>query len=348
MQCFKPPAHRLNFNRMKEDDLVKSNNFLNSFPFHSIHLFVPNAKFQSECENILSSKPDVYFICKDVTASSLLEKEFVEYFVKKGSLWAITQNDNAETENSLAVLPSGKLVISLETEIAECLSLNKIGSKKKRKKEKSFTSYEISLKTITSTSEKKIYEKTLSELAKINHISFTICLKWIPSENVCPQSIKTYFETHGYKYLVCEPSHTHASKHCIPAPLITSEAFESDTCEHILEWIGALTCGVEYSESLDNYTSKFTVPEPSSVIDKLQIDSWKGFYSKADFIHLHQEIKKIFMKNSSTQFVAVCIDGYQDCYLECSGFGHFSAADKLACIIFFPSADCWVLTLNLR
>ncbi|XP_044782614.1 ribonuclease P protein subunit p40 isoform X2 [Bubalus bubalis] len=60
-----------------------------------------------------------YYFVKGLPLSELITHEFINTFVKKGSCYALTYNTNIDEDNTVALLPNGKLILSLDKDTYE-------------------------------------------------------------------------------------------------------------------------------------------------------------------------------------------------------------------------------------
>uniref|UniRef100_A0A4X1SLB5 Ribonuclease P/MRP subunit p40 n=2 Tax=Sus scrofa TaxID=9823 RepID=A0A4X1SLB5_PIG len=60
-----------------------------------------------------------YYSVKDLPLHELITHEFINTFVKKGSCSALTYNANIDEDNAAALLPNGKLILSLDKDTYE-------------------------------------------------------------------------------------------------------------------------------------------------------------------------------------------------------------------------------------
>uniref|UniRef100_A0A8C6FS82 Ribonuclease P/MRP subunit p40 n=1 Tax=Moschus moschiferus TaxID=68415 RepID=A0A8C6FS82_MOSMO len=60
-----------------------------------------------------------YYCVKDLPLYELITHEFINTFVKKGSCYALTYNTNIDEDNTVALLPNGKLILSLDKDTYE-------------------------------------------------------------------------------------------------------------------------------------------------------------------------------------------------------------------------------------
>nr|XP_030737368.1 ribonuclease P protein subunit p40 isoform X3 [Globicephala melas] len=66
---------------------------------------------------VMDSGP--YYFVKELPLHELIAHEFINTFVKKGACYALTYNTNIDEDNTVALLPNGKLILSLDKDTYE-------------------------------------------------------------------------------------------------------------------------------------------------------------------------------------------------------------------------------------
>ncbi|XP_078038706.1 uncharacterized protein LOC144470966 isoform X2 [Augochlora pura] len=120
---FKPPQHyfstqKRDFKRTDIPDIVKSH-FFN----HSISLVLPDTvRIPDDLQSCISEDSDYYRV-NAVNVLDLINKEFIEAFVKKGELSLLTIGNKIDVDNAIVITPTGHLILSLLTEDFQILGL---------------------------------------------------------------------------------------------------------------------------------------------------------------------------------------------------------------------------------
>ncbi|XP_050747754.1 ribonuclease P protein subunit p40 isoform X4 [Gymnogyps californianus] len=64
-----------------------------------------------------------YYLVRSLSVHELVAQEFIDAFVKKGSCYALTYNTKIDQDNTAALLPNGKLILSVDKDTYEELGL---------------------------------------------------------------------------------------------------------------------------------------------------------------------------------------------------------------------------------
>uniref|UniRef100_A0A5F9DDB5 Ribonuclease P/MRP subunit p40 n=1 Tax=Oryctolagus cuniculus TaxID=9986 RepID=A0A5F9DDB5_RABIT len=86
-----------------------------------------------------------YYLVKNLPLHEFITPEFINTFVKKGSCYALTYNTNIDEDNTVALLPNGKLILSLDKDTYEETGLEGHPSKYSGRKSMRFSAAESSL-----------------------------------------------------------------------------------------------------------------------------------------------------------------------------------------------------------
>ncbi|KAF6345551.1 ribonuclease P/MRP subunit p40 [Rhinolophus ferrumequinum] len=86
---------------------------------YRVSFLIPECGILSkELKNLVMETGSYYFV-KNLPVHELITQEFINTFVKKGSCYALTYNTNIDEDNTVALLPNGKLILSLDKDTYE-------------------------------------------------------------------------------------------------------------------------------------------------------------------------------------------------------------------------------------
>ncbi|XP_055950549.1 ribonuclease P protein subunit p40-like [Argiope bruennichi] len=336
------------FDALKEDE-----NVLNNFPIYCLHIFIPGPRVVDEtCTEKIISPNNVYFIIKQVTVSSLIKAPFLEQFVKCGSLQAFSYKSKIRQENFIALLPTGKLILYLKQNFAQNLLIKREPYREVKKSSKrqrlDFQTFVIDTKLPSFVPGKKPYNSIWCELNKLNDFKFDLLLKWNPEGNICPQSVRVYFENEGYKCITCESQHICNVKPSACMPDIDISKFDSSHVDALMEWIGMQICGIslepENSDTFLFHDSQQKEHLYSVGKKPLKINMYEGFFDIFQVRYLLEETKKLFEDHSDIPFIVVSITGYFESFTFRKEL-KFSEEDKMTTLLITPDLKCWVIDL---
>ncbi|XP_057556448.1 ribonuclease P protein subunit p40 isoform X3 [Hippopotamus amphibius kiboko] len=86
---------------------------------YRVSVLIPECGILSrELKDLVMDSGPYYFV-KDLPLHELITPEFINTFVKKGACYALTYNTSIDEDNTAALLPDGKLILSLDKDTYE-------------------------------------------------------------------------------------------------------------------------------------------------------------------------------------------------------------------------------------
>ncbi|XP_041625771.1 ribonuclease P protein subunit p40 isoform X1 [Vulpes lagopus] len=108
---------------------------------YRVSFLIPECGILSkELKNLVMETGPYYFV-KNLPLHELITQEFINTFVKKGSCYALTHNTNIDEDNTVALLPNGKLILSLDKDTYEETGLQGRPSQYSGRKVMKFSKY---------------------------------------------------------------------------------------------------------------------------------------------------------------------------------------------------------------
>uniref|UniRef100_A0A2K6LJT8 Ribonuclease P/MRP subunit p40 n=2 Tax=Rhinopithecus TaxID=542827 RepID=A0A2K6LJT8_RHIBE len=86
---------------------------------YRVSFLIPECGILSEELKNLVMQTGPYYFVKNLPLHELITPEFISTFIKKGSCYALTYNTNIDEDNTVALLPNGKLILSLDKDTYE-------------------------------------------------------------------------------------------------------------------------------------------------------------------------------------------------------------------------------------
>uniref|UniRef100_A0A480TVP4 Ribonuclease P protein subunit p40 isoform X1 n=1 Tax=Sus scrofa TaxID=9823 RepID=A0A480TVP4_PIG len=118
-----------------------------------------------------------YYSVKDLPLHELITHEFINTFVKKGSCSALTYNTNIDEDNAAALLPNGKLILSLDKDTYEETGLQGRPSRYSGRKIMKFI-VSIDLMDLSFNPASKKYERVSWAFKEKKPLRFDFLLAW--------------------------------------------------------------------------------------------------------------------------------------------------------------------------
>ncbi|CAK9802732.1 Ribonuclease P protein subunit p40 [Anthophora quadrimaculata] len=335
---FKPPKHH--FSTEKRD--YKTNdvpNVVTSHYFnHSVSLVLPDTvRIPDELRICISEDSDYYRI-NGLNVSELINKEFIEAFVKKGELTLLSIGNKIDLNNSVAITPSGHLILSLLTEDYQKLGLEGKVSFFDRKVHTRCV-VTIDLKSENFTPGKKNYERTRTSLKERFNQKFDIIVSWNPpDENLCPSSVAAWFHKHEYNVVLCHQTSLQRTEYSLPIPVISNDLNN----DQFFEWLGVLSISGNLKNDKENdYVNTYKCPSPSMYVGQVQYLQWTGFFTRKHVTHLYNVVKEYISKKNTLPWGVLHVQGFSDSPISWNLREHtfYTDGDNSYTIVFRPAAD---------
>ncbi|XP_053402543.1 ribonuclease P protein subunit p40-like isoform X2 [Mercenaria mercenaria] len=315
-------------------------------PFNSsVHIMLPECSQIPKLVDNLLSDEQAYFT-QQVPLDKLLDIDFIEGFIKAGSVQMISQGTSVDADDCVALLPTGKLVLNLCKDTFQQLGLNGQPSKAGKNTGK----YVVQIDTLA---EKfylgmKQYERVKWCLTQLSHTDFLVT--WKPNdEKVCPSSIQNYFINKGLQCSRLKLSKTVHEFRDINVPIIDSEVYypnsDQEYCgyEEMFEWLGACAVGIDLYEG-DGYVSTYCCPCPSREI-KCCVGSQYGGFIHPDTVQQTIDSLRKYMKEKKLPWCSVTVNGFMDTPLSWQNdHGFHRNGDNLYTLLMFKNEDYWLFS----
>ncbi|KAI1286831.1 Ribonuclease P protein subunit p40 [Halotydeus destructor] len=262
-----------------------------------------------------------YCSVSNVPLHLLFHKVFIDHYVKKGHVYAISVDTDIQSDDSLMITPSGCLKLSLTEKSYHRLGMEGKPSLLNRKKNV-ITKFNVEIdlgSDLASKSESKYYTRTFNCLRN-SGLKFNLLIKWEPSKEVNPnvssESINQYFifmknnPGPGGAYMLledanqmiissCPPS---LRNHSVPVSLLPSQFIDLDHpveeedrityVQDLIDWCGAHLSSVSCSlQSTDLDVTDFGFARENSVpLASVSCSQVNGVFTPTIVTHIIDEV----------------------------------------------------------
>ncbi|KAL2714231.1 ribonuclease P protein subunit p40-like [Vespula squamosa] len=336
---FKPPRHYLHFERIdfKKTDFpaVITKHYFN----HAVSLILPESyNIPNSLKDCISVDSDYYQI-KDLHVSELLNKQFIDAFIKKGELTLLTIGNKVDLCNTIAVTPTGVLIISLIREDFQILGLEGNAS---------YFDYKTNTRnvvTINLTADhfvpgKKNYERVKRALENHLNLIFDVIIIWEPpDEKMCPSSVAAWFHERGYTVSLCRQKFSCKTEYNINIPTVI-DGFNNTA---FFEWLGLFSISGEIeNENTSKYVSTYECPKPNILVDQVKYLQYTGFFSKQRILQIYNALREYILPPNNLPWCSFHVQGFSDTPVSWDLKEHtfFTDGDNSYTILFFPNGKC--------
>ncbi|XP_072169011.1 ribonuclease P protein subunit p40-like [Diadema setosum] len=227
---------------------------------------------------------DSFVRVEEVPLTTFIQPAFIKDIICGGWISALSVNDQLDTGDVVALLPSGTLVLSLTKESFQELGLDGRPSQFNRTRKTGKHIVEIDLKREDFKPGEGFYERVQTRLASHPELKFTFLL-------ACERSIEPLLLLH-LKSFTCHHHHlSHSTHTChdIPVPTVSGWSLpvgEESGCGtsaesaagvmDFQEWLGMVACQCNLNGG-DDYLSTYECPSPREDSGEVFHEKWRGF-----------------------------------------------------------------------
>ncbi|XP_044149432.1 ribonuclease P protein subunit p40 [Bufo gargarizans] len=284
-----------------------------------------------------------YYLVKNLPLHEFLTQEFNDTCIKKGLFYALSHNTRIDQDNVAAVLPSGKLIVSVNKDTYEELGLQGKPSLYSGKNAMRYI-VTIDLTDSAMSPDGKKFQRVRWALTEKKPLAFDFLLAW---DNPEGPSILSYFA----KYVVKEcpfkiTSHVSRDLQC---PVLKSEELlgkEEESCSatEFFEWLGAISNDIDCENTSSSFISSFCCPEPSLSVGQAHLCTIAGFITPSKIQQLMEHLREYFNEPKLSQWVSLMVHGFADSPVSWkeSEHGFFKGGEHLYSFVIFNNEDYWL------
>ncbi|XP_014778332.1 ribonuclease P protein subunit p40 [Octopus bimaculoides] len=333
-----------NFNHLKSNhDAIVLSHFFN----FSLNLILPGAvNLPDSLDDILQQKGSTVYFLKGIPISLLIEPDFLEAFCKKGQLYMMSHGTNIDTQDCIALLPPGKLVLNVTKDTYESLGLDGKRSKFIKHGHNKFV-VTIPLLDPNFVSGKKFYERVKWCFTDRLNLKFNMLACWIPpDDDILSSSLAEYFKQNNYRTVTAGLKKESKTRTGLKVPIVASSqphsSIESCDFQEFFDWLGSVSSDCQDHVDEDCHMS-FT-PTPNYTVDSLNYNV-KGFILPQTIQKILVELRTI-VTQYSLKWSAMTIHGFTDAPVtwEMREHGFQYNGDNLYTYVVFPDDIYWLYT----
>ncbi|XP_033117367.1 ribonuclease P protein subunit p40-like isoform X2 [Anneissia japonica] len=318
---------------------------------YSIDVLVPNS---TELPVLSSGFDCTSYIIHNLPVAELVKKSFADTLLKKGYFSALSHNTWIDSDNVVAVLPTGKLVLSVSKDIYEELGIvGRPSTFDERRKPKKFF-IEIDLLSPSFQEGKKNYEHVQWCFKDRLDLIFSFMVTWQPKDSQI-DLLHNYFKAFTLQSLPVKndvsvlgtlqvPEIYGDCLHKHPSLGIVDKDTGLHNAVEFYEWMGAVTCKCQCAGEPDSFLSTYHHPEPSLTVPSSACARWQGFISSRAVVSLLQTLRSFLVTNADVPWIAMSVHGFMDSPVSWKNreHGFHKFGDNLYTYVVFPD-DKYIL-----
>ncbi|XP_015982295.2 ribonuclease P protein subunit p40 isoform X1 [Rousettus aegyptiacus] len=312
---------------------------------YRVSFLIPECGMVSkELKNLVMETGPYYFV-KNLPLHELITHEFINTFVKKGSCYALTYNTNIDEDNTVALLPNGKLILSLDKDTYEETGLQGHPSQYSGRKIMKFI-VSIDLMDLSFNLDSKKYERISWSFKEKKPLKFDFLLAWHHT-GVEESTMLSYFS--NYQIQEHQPKIAVSTMTDLQCPVLQSSELRgkpevSCSAGELLDWLGAIFSNAELNNEPNNFISTYCCPQPSTVVAKAYLCTIIGFILPEKICLLLEQLCHYFDEPKLAPWVTLSVQGFADSPVSWreNEHGFRKGGEHLYNFVIFNNQDYWL------
>ncbi|XP_078282701.1 ribonuclease P protein subunit p40 isoform X3 [Rhinoraja longicauda] len=215
---------------------------------HRVSILIPECGMVPPAITAICKSLVNYYLVKQLPLHELLAPEFINTFVKKGKCYALSYNTRIDEDNVVALLPTGKLILSVDKDTYQELGLEGQPSKYSHRTVMRYI-VTVDLSEASFVPGGKRYDRVLWALREKKPLIFDLLMSCDSSAGGREASLASYFTQYQCQAYV--PKLATRILNGTSCPVLLSSELDGKGCEscdslEFLDWLGAVFCDVDW------------------------------------------------------------------------------------------------------
>ncbi|XP_037699288.1 ribonuclease P protein subunit p40 isoform X2 [Choloepus didactylus] len=290
-------------------------------------------------------KSGPYYSVKNLPLYELITYEFINTFIKKGSCYALTYNTSIDEDNTVALLPNGKLILSLDKDTYEETGLQGHPSQYSSRKTMKFI-VTIDLMDLSFNLDSKKYKRISWSFKEKKPLKFDFLLAWHHTGSE-ESTMMSYFS--NYQIQEHQPKIALSTLASLQCPVLQSSELRGTpevacTAQELFDWLGAVYSNVELNNEPSNFISTYCCPQPSTVVTKASLCTITGFILPEKICLLLEQLRRYFDEPKLAPWVTLSVQGFADSPVSWkeNEHGFRKGGEHLYNFVIFNNQDYWL------
>ncbi|KAK1173671.1 ribonuclease P protein subunit p40 [Acipenser oxyrinchus oxyrinchus] len=336
--------------------VCEKSNFKNEKSRHGIHVenhyfnyrvsvLIPECGALPAGLSTIGSSFGKYYLVKNLPVYEIVEQQFLDLCVKKGSFYALSYNTRIDQDNSAALIPAGKLILSVDKDTYEELGLEGQQSQYSHKAVMRHI-ITIDLTDASFAPGTKKYKRVIWALKEKKPLACDFLMAWHPSGEG-DFSLSSYFAKYQCKEHT--PSVSTKILRDIPSPVISGGELkgkpeESCDSQEFLDWLGAASADIDCNNEASSFLSTYCCPEPSVVMGQACLWTVTGFLLPEKIYMLLEQLRHYFDEPKLAHWTTLTVHGFADSPVSwgVAEHGFHKGGENLYNFVIFRNHDYWL------
>ncbi|XP_047415562.1 ribonuclease P protein subunit p40 isoform X1 [Sciurus carolinensis] len=312
---------------------------------YRVSFLIPECGVLSKELKNLVMETGPYYLVRNLPVHELITQEFINTFVKKGSCYALTYNTNIDEDNTVALLPNGKLILSLDKDTYEETGLQGHPSQYSGRKIMKFI-VSIDLMDLSFNLNSKKYGRICWSFKEKKPLKFDFLLAWHHTGAEEPAMLSFFSK---YQIQEHQPKVSMSTLRDLQCPVLQSGELRgkpeaSCSALELLDWLGGVFCNADQNNEPDNFISNYCCPRPSTVVAKAHLCTITGFILPEKISVLLEQLCHYFDEPKLAPWVTLSVQGFADSPVSWreNEHGFRKGGEHLYNFVIFNNQDYWL------
>ncbi|XP_055509764.1 ribonuclease P protein subunit p40 isoform X2 [Leucoraja erinacea] len=312
---------------------------------HHVSILIPECGMVPPAITAICKSLENYYLMKQLPLHELLAPEFINTFVKKGKCYALSYNTRIDEDNTVALLPTGKLILSVDKDTYQEMGLEGQPSKYSHRTVMRYI-VTVHLSEASFVPGGKRYDRVMWALREKKPLIFDLLMS-CDSSGGREESLASYFTQ--YQCQAYQPKLSTRILNGTPCPVLLSSELDgkdSESCNSLefLDWLGAVFCDIDCNNQADSFLSTYCCPEPNTVVDKACLCTITGFIIPEGINRLLDQLRLYFEEPKLAQWLSMTVHGFADSPVSWgqSEHGYHRGGENLYNVVLFSNQDRWL------
>ncbi|XP_030629812.1 ribonuclease P protein subunit p40 [Chanos chanos] len=336
--------------------VCERSNFLNEKSRHGIHvskhyfnykvsIFIPECGILPAGLSSVIKSFNSYFLVQKLPVYKLIEEVFLDEVVKKGGFYALSHKTRIDEDNTIAFLPSGQMILSLDKDTYEQLGLEgKPSLYNHRNARRYVVTVDFTDKSMTVGG--KRYQRVLLGLKERVPLTCDFLLSRYSTGTDEDGALQGLLSQ--YSFEVIRPAQYSQTLRIVPCPTLHPSDLQgkAGSCDphQFLEWLGSVNMGIRCDNSASDFLSTYVCPEPQDSMSQALLYTITGFLIPEDIQSLLQELQRYFDEPKFSPWLSLTVHGFVDSPVSWGTMEHgfLSSGENFYNFVCFKNQDYWL------
>ncbi|XP_075411363.1 ribonuclease P protein subunit p40 isoform X1 [Tenrec ecaudatus] len=312
---------------------------------YKVSFLIPECGILSKKLKSLVMENAPFYFVKNLPLYELISSEFINTFVKKGACCALTYNTSIDEDNTVALLPNGKLILSLDKDTYEETGLQGRPSRYSGRKVMKFI-VTIDLMDLSLNLDSKSYKRAWWSFKEKKPLKFDFLLAWYPT-GADESTMMSYFS--NYQIQEHQPKLSLNLLTDLQCPVLQSHLLRGEpevacSAQELFDWLGAVFSHVNLNNESNNFISTYCCPQPSTVVAKAYLCTITGFLLPQKIGLLLEQLCHYFDEPKLAPWISLCVQGFADSPVSWRENEHdfLKGGEHLYNFVIFNNRDYWL------